>query len=157
METHDFQGLILDLAARLVILLVTCAEIAMALLGDRNMWNPCGFRRSSDWLLSWGWSSHLFIGNPYDGYINPYFWVGFNSTYRGYNPSYPFIRPSLPSHPPVIPSEMWKEPPLQACKKEVFGEFKHRSSRSVFGKLGVNGTHFWRGSRGSRSLQLVES
>lgn len=38
------------------------------------------------------------IGNPYDGYINPYFWVGFNSTYRGYNTSYPFIRPSLQSY-----------------------------------------------------------
>ncbi len=23
----------------------------------------------------WGWSSHLLIGNPYNGYINPYYWV----------------------------------------------------------------------------------
>ena len=28
-----------------------------------------------------GWSSHLLIGNPYNGYINPYYWVEFPIPY----------------------------------------------------------------------------
>ena len=32
--------------------------------------------------LYWGWeTSHLLIGNPYNGYINPYYWVEFPIPY----------------------------------------------------------------------------
>ena len=33
--------------------------------------------------LYWGWSFHLLIGirNPYNGYINPYYWVDFPIPY----------------------------------------------------------------------------